>query len=174
MKHRIGAWLVRLGCLCILVSLVFLTHNIREEQQVEQATDTALTGVQQAIAGCRYPADFSLVFWAGCRLLVCPPAVWCAPVHSLDLPSHRIAMLFDFLSIPEQRPKTEHCNMSFHCFSYPNQPPSTNLPAAVRTSLCRFYRYFFAHLRRWHGSASMCADAALPCANLSQHPVSAD
>ena len=50
MKHRIGAWLVRLGCLCILVSLVFLTHNIREEQQVEQATDTALTGVQQAIA----------------------------------------------------------------------------------------------------------------------------
>lgn len=50
MKHRIGAWLVRLGCLCILVSLVFLTHNIREEQQVEQATDTALSGVQQAIA----------------------------------------------------------------------------------------------------------------------------
>ena len=50
MKHRIGTWFVRLGCLCILASLVFLTHNIQEEQQVEQATDAALTGVQQAIA----------------------------------------------------------------------------------------------------------------------------
>ncbi len=49
MRHTIGSWLIRLGCLCILAALVFLAHNVREEQQVDQATDAALTGVQQAI-----------------------------------------------------------------------------------------------------------------------------
>lgn len=49
MRHKIGSWLIRIGCLCILAALVFLAHNVREEQQVDQATDAALTGVQQAI-----------------------------------------------------------------------------------------------------------------------------
>lgn len=49
MRHKIGTWLIRLGCLCILAALVFLAHNIREEQQVDQATENALAGVQQAI-----------------------------------------------------------------------------------------------------------------------------
>ncbi|WP_432619803.1 hypothetical protein, partial [Butyricicoccus sp.] len=49
MRHKIGSWLIRLGCLCILAALVFLAHNVREEQQVSQATDAALSGVQQAI-----------------------------------------------------------------------------------------------------------------------------
>lgn len=49
MRHKIGSWLIRLGCMCILAALVFLAHNVREEQQVSQATDAALSGVQQAI-----------------------------------------------------------------------------------------------------------------------------
>lgn len=49
MRHKIGSWLIRIGCLCILTALVFLAHNVREEQQVDQATDAALSEVQQAI-----------------------------------------------------------------------------------------------------------------------------